>query len=103
MSNNIEGVYKRGVVLGFVIGWGNLNGVVSSNIYFKGPKYTVGHSVVMAYMIVFLLGGSALLEILLMRENKLRKEGKRDHWVEGMSEKEAESLGDRRPDFLYTL
>ena len=103
MSNNIEGVYKRGVVLGFVIGWGNLNGVVSSNIYFKGPKYTVGHSVVMAYMILFLLGGSVLLELLLLRENNLRKKGKRDHWVEGLTEKEAESLGDRRPDFLYTL
>lgn len=33
VSNNTEGVYKRGVTLGFVIGWGNLNGVVSSNIY----------------------------------------------------------------------
>ena len=31
-SNNVEGVYKRGVTLGFVIGWGNLNGVVSSNM-----------------------------------------------------------------------
>jgi len=29
VSNNIEGVYKRGVTLGIVIGWGNLNGVVS--------------------------------------------------------------------------
>ncbi|KAK2073233.1 hypothetical protein P8C59_007528 [Phyllachora maydis] len=27
MANNTEGVYKRGVALGFVIGWGNLNGV----------------------------------------------------------------------------
>ena len=25
-ANNVEGVYKRGVTLGFVIGWGNLNG-----------------------------------------------------------------------------
>lgn len=25
-ANNVEGVYKRGIVLGFVIGWGNLNG-----------------------------------------------------------------------------
>lgn len=32
-ANNVEGVYKRGVVIGCVIGWGNLNGVVSSNIY----------------------------------------------------------------------
>lgn len=27
------GVYKRGITLGIVIGWGNLNGIVSSNIY----------------------------------------------------------------------
>jgi len=102
-SNNIEGVYKRGVVLGFVIGWGNLNGIVSSNIYFQKPKFTVGHSVVMAYMILALLGGSIVLEILLIRENAARRAGKRDHWVEGLSEKERESLGDRRPDFMYTL
>jgi sugar phosphate permease len=103
VSNNIEGVYKRGVVLGFVIGWGNLNGVVSSNIYQKGPKYTSGHATVMAYMIVCLLGGSIVLDLLLVRENKLRREGKRDHWVEGMTAKEAEALGDMRPDFIYTL
>ena len=103
VSNNIEGVYKRGVVLGFVIGWGNLNGIVSSNIYFKAPKFRVGHAVVMGYMIVCLLGGSILMEVLLMRENRLRREGKRDHWVEGLNEKEAEKLGDKRPDFMYTL
>lgn len=28
ISNNVEGTYKRGVTLGVVIGWGNLNGVV---------------------------------------------------------------------------
>ena len=103
MSNNIEGVYKRGVVLGFVIGWGNLNGIVSSNIYFKAPKYTVGHATVMAYMIVCLLGGSIVLRLLLARENNARRSGKRDHWVEGMNEKEREILGDKRPDFIYTL
>lgn len=103
MANNIEGVYKRGVVLGFVIGWGNLNGIISSNIYFKSPRYIAGHAVVMAYMIVFLLGGSILLRFLLARENKLRLAGKRDHWVEGLTNQEIEALGDKRPDFLYTL
>ncbi|KAI9833490.1 MAG: hypothetical protein M1819_003648 [Sarea resinae] len=104
-SNNTEGVYKRGVVLGFVIGWGNLNGVVSSNIYQSRdkPKYRPGHGVVLGYMIVFLLGGSIVQEILLRRENKLRRSGKRDSWIEGKTEREIEMLGDRRPDFLYTL
>jgi len=103
VSNNIEGVYKRGIVLGFVIGWGNINGVVSSNIYFEAPRFKVGHGVVMAYMLVCLVGGSTLLHFLLKRENEARKEGKRDHLVEGKSLQEAEKLGDQRPDFIYTV
>jgi MFS family permease len=104
VSNNIEGVYKRGVVLGFVIGWGNLNGIVSSNIYQSSdaPRFVPGHSTVLAYMVVCLFGGSAILHLLLLRENKQRRAGKRDYWVEGMTRKEAEALGDKRPDFLYT-
>lgn len=103
MSNNIEGVYKRGVVLGFVIGWGNLNGVVSSNIYFDDPRFYQGHGVVLAYLVVFLFGGSVLMTVLLRRENKLRLEGKRDDWAIGKSELELEQEGDNRPDFIYTL
>lgn len=103
VSNNIEGVYKRGIVLGFVIGWGNINGVVSSNIYFEAPRFKVGHGVVMAYMLVCLVGGSTLLHFLLKRENKARREGKRDYLVEEKSLQEAEKLGDKRPDFIYTV
>lgn len=103
VSNNIEGVYKRGIVLGFVIGWGNLNGIVSSNIYYKAPKFTVGHATVMAYMIVCLFGGSVAMTLLLRRENKARARGDRDHLVHGLSEREVEGLGDKRPDFVYTV
>jgi MFS family permease len=102
VANNIEGVYKRGVVLGFVIGWGNLNGIVSSNIYFDSPRFPQGHGVIMGYMVVFLFGGSVLMSLLLRRENAKRRRGDRDHWVQGLSEKEVEELGDRRPDFVYT-
>ncbi|KAF2964218.1 hypothetical protein GQX73_g9346 [Xylaria multiplex] len=102
MANNTEGVYKRGVVLGFVIGWGNLNGIVSSNIFFDGPRYLQGHGVIVAYMTLFLFGGSLLMTILLRIENKKRREGKRDYLAEGKSEAELELLGDRRPDFFYT-
>lgn len=106
VSNNIEGVYKRGVVLGCVIGWGNMNGIVSSNIYRNEDKaggYKPGHSVVMGYLIVCLLGGSILNHILLRRENAKRAAGLRDHWATGLSPKEVEMLGDKRPDFFYTL
>lgn len=102
MANNVEGVYKRGVVLGFVIGWGNLNGIISSNIYYSPPRFYQGHGLVLAFMIVFLLGGSILMTTLLRIENKRRAAGKRDHWTVGKSELEVEKLGDQRPDFFYT-
>ncbi len=102
VANNIEGVHRRGVVLGFVIGWGNLNGIVSSNVYFSAPRYIEGHGIVLAFMVVFLFGGSLLMTILLRLENKRRAMGQRDYWIEGKSEKEIRDLGDLRPDFVYT-
>lgn len=103
VANNVEGVYKRGIVLGFVIGWGNLNGVVSSNIYFNKPHYYEGHGTIIAYQAVCIFGGSLLMMFLLRQENKKRIAGERDHWVEGKTSQEIHAMGDKRPDFLYTL
>ncbi|KAL0938394.1 major facilitator superfamily transporter [Colletotrichum truncatum] len=103
VANNTEGVYKRGVVLGFVIGWGNLSGIISSNIYFNGPQFTEGHGVVLAYLSLCLCLGSLLMTVSLKVENAKRKQGKRDHWAVGKTEKEIEALGDMRPRFQYTL
>lgn len=103
ISNNIEESYKRGIVLGFVIGWGNLNGIVSSNIYYRAPKYTVGHAVVLAYMTVFLLGGSFLMRYLLQRENKLRESRETSNSLSVLDSKTIEASGDIRPEFIFTL
>ncbi|KAK4494587.1 hypothetical protein PRZ48_013943 [Zasmidium cellare] len=104
-SNNIEGVYKRGVIIGIVVGWGNLNGVVSSNIYLKEqrPRYWTGHGTVLAYLIVCLLGGTVFMYSMLAIENRKRRSGKRDGMHEGMTEDEVWVAGDQRPDFIYTL
>lgn len=88
-----------------MIGWGNLNGVVSSNIYRAKdkPRYSLGHGVVLAYMSLFLFGGSIATRFALSAENKKRRDGKRDHWVAGLDEAEVKMLGDKRPDFFYTM
>ncbi|GKZ18534.1 hypothetical protein AbraCBS73388_001460 [Aspergillus brasiliensis] len=101
----LTGVYKRGVTLGIVIGWGNLNGVVSSNIYrgADAPQFYPGHGTVLAYLVLFLFGGSVVQYVLLRRENAKRRRGDRDHWVAGLERQEIEKLGDKRPDFIYTL
>lgn len=104
VANNTEGNLKRGVVIGMVVGWGNLNGVVSSNIYVRSqrPQYYTGHGTVLGYQIVCLLGGSIFMHFALRRENRLRLSGKKDAWL-NRSEEEIWIAGDKRPDFIYTL
>lgn len=91
--------------LGFIIGWGNLNGIVSSNIYRDNdkPKYYPGHGVVLGYLVLFLFGGSVVQYFLLRRENAKRRRGERDQSIEGLTPNQIELLGDKRPDFIYTL
>lgn len=38
-----------------------------------------------------------------VRENRLRKAGKRDHRLEGLSEQEVSELGSRHPRYLYSI
>jgi len=103
VANNDEGVYKRGIVLGIMIGWGNLNGIVSSNMWPDAPRFISGHATSIAYLVICLFGGSVLFHVLLSRENAARRAGERDHLVKGKSDSEVDLLGDRRPDFLYML
>lgn len=108
VGNNVEGVYKRGVSLGTVIAWGNLNGVMSSNIY-RGedaPWYTLGHSVVLGYLAVGLLFGSILNYIFLTIGNARRArmtDEDRMAMMQNMTDEEQQQLADFHPDFKYTL
>lgn len=103
VANNVEGVYKRGMVLGIVIGWGNMNGVVSSNVFFHKPRFYEGHGTIIGYLVLCMFGGSLINYIFLNRENKKRLAGERDHLIEGKTQAEIEDMGDDRPDFIYTL
>jgi hypothetical protein len=87
-----------------MIGWGNLNGIVSSNIYRTNdaPNFAPGHGTVLAYLAIFLLGGSIVQTVLLRRENRKRLNGERDARIEGLDQRQIELLGDQRPDFIYT-
>ncbi|VUC29490.1 unnamed protein product [Clonostachys rosea] len=102
--NNTEGSLKRGIVVGMLVGFGNLNGLVSSNIYltYQSPRFWTGHGVVLGYQFVFLLGTSAFLHFALKGENKYRKAGKMDAKWEAMTDEQRWLAGDKRPDFVYT-
>ncbi|KAF8075132.1 MFS general substrate transporter [Lyophyllum atratum] len=82
VSNNVEGSYKRSVSLAMVIGFGNLNGAVSSNVYRAADKpwYTLGHGLVLMY-IGLGITSSVLMLFLLKRENARRDRGERDEII----------------------
>ncbi len=91
-------------MLGIIIMWNNLNGVVSSNVYRArdAPNFRLGHAVLLAYISCFLLGGSLLQTFALRLENRKRRNGERDSSIEGLDSSQIDLLGDKRPDFIYT-
>jgi hypothetical protein len=87
VGNNCDGVYRRGITLGAVIAWGNMNGgnlilsvileliqVMSSNIYRDADKpwYRLGHWVVFLYLALFLFCGSVVNYFCLKAANRHR-------------------------------
>lgn len=71
---------------------------MSSNVYQTkdAPRYVSGHAVILGYLAIGLFGGSILNYVLLRRENEKRRNGERDHWVQGLDAKQIELLGDKR-------
>ena len=80
----------QGVVIGTVVGSGNLHGVVSSNIFLssEAPRYWTGHAVCLAFIAVLSLGGSTTMHFLLKRENQKRRSGQRDDMLAGKTDYE---------------
>ncbi|KAL3675243.1 hypothetical protein R1sor_025191 [Riccia sorocarpa] len=81
-ANNVEGSYKRGIVMAMVISWGNLQGAVSSNIYRQkdAPRYLLGHSVVLGNLCIA-LAASAVFWFALSAENRKRERGERKYRI----------------------
>ncbi|KLO13925.1 MFS general substrate transporter [Schizopora paradoxa] len=118
VSANTEGSYKRSAVLGLAIGWGNLNGAVTSNVYRAKDKpwYSLGHGIVLAYIGIGIVS-SIIMRIVLKAENDRRARGERNEHIasvgENLDEKDAnvyESIEDARRErgdmysgFKYTL
>lgn len=54
-------------------------------------------------MVAFATLVYSLMSLVLARENRLRREGKEDAKIEGMTDGEIEELGDASPRFIYTI
>jgi hypothetical protein len=102
LSNNMGGHYKQSIASAFQIGFGNCGGLVASNIFYdsEAPGYPTGYGVSLG--MVWICGAACFLFLVyVVRENRLRAKGKRDHRLELPAE-ERDNLGDDHPSFRFT-
>ncbi|KAK2738361.1 hypothetical protein FQN55_000569 [Onygenales sp. PD_40] len=97
LANNLSGHYKRAIGLAIQVGFGNIGGIIASNLFVQdlGPRYFAGYGVALG-MMVFCGVMSTVMAVGLMWENRKREEGKRGV-VAG------ENLGDDDARFRFSL
>ncbi|KAM0722686.1 hypothetical protein Q7P37_002127 [Cladosporium fusiforme] len=100
--NNAAGPSIRAVAGGYIVSIGSFGAIVATWTYMStdAPDYPIGHTInLVAQICVALLAIFGILYVV--RENKIRDKGKRDHRLDGLSEMEQRELGYRHPNFRY--
>ncbi|KAI1912744.1 hypothetical protein LOZ61_003182 [Ophidiomyces ophidiicola] len=103
MANNLGGHYKRAIGLAIQVGFGNIGGIIASNIFVRtdAPRYFVGYGVSLA-MMIFCGIMSMVFAAGLLRENRLREQGKRDDRLQ-LEDRILGNMGDDDPRFRFSL
>ncbi|KAH9914900.1 major facilitator superfamily domain-containing protein [Epithele typhae] len=106
LGNNLVGHYKRGMGMALQIGIGNFSGAVASNIYRTqdAPRYALGHGIELMFVGIGLVAVPIAVlsykRINARRESEMREANERGFKY---SPEELRRMGDRAPDFRYTL
>jgi len=108
LGNNLSGQYKRGIGMAIHIGVGNFSGAIASNIFRAkdSPHFRLGHGIELMFVgIGFICVPIAVFSYI--RINKQRDAIEREALERGEKNKytnqQLRELGDRAPDFRYTL
>lgn len=106
ISNNLAGQWKRATGMAFQFTVGNLvGGAVGSNIFLarEAPKYRTAFAILLSFIVGAVLS-AFFLRFVLNRQNS-KNEALRDVAVQEGRDLDAEfgDLGDKSPNFVYTL
>lgn len=101
LSNNMGGHYKRSINAAMQVGFGNVGGIIASNIYITNetPTFPVGYGISLGLLWVCGIACTVLF-FGMRRENKKRDRGERDGRL-NLSKEERENLGDDHPNFRF--
>jgi MFS family permease len=100
LANLVSGHYKRSVAAAMQIGFGNIGGIVASNIFLgrEAPVYRTGYGVSLG--LLWICGAACTVMVWIVgRENRRRERGERD-WR--LQEEDGDNLGDDHPGFRLT-
>ncbi|KAG5636842.1 hypothetical protein H0H81_006635 [Sphagnurus paluster] len=108
LGNNLAGHYKRGIGMALQIGIGNFSGAIAANIYRTqdAPRYVVGHALELMFVgIGFISVPIAVLTYIRINNKRdaLQKAAEESGELSKYSEQDIRRMGDRAPDFRYTL
>ena len=103
LANNLGGHYKRAIGLAIQVGFGNIGGIIASNIFVQedSPRYFVGYGVSLG-MMLFCGIMSTVFAVCVVIENRRRDEGERDDRLL-LDESILGNMGDDDPRFRFTL
>lgn len=101
LANNMAGHYKRSVNAAMQIGFGNIGGIIASNIFpsNEAPRFITGYSVNIGLIWMAAIAAVVLLVTMKM-ENDKRILGKRDRMLQ-LPKEERDNLGDDHPHFRF--
>jgi MFS family permease len=109
LPNNSSGHYKKATTTALQLAVANSGGFVATFAYTpdQAPKYIRGHTIVLSFIILAWVLVAANVAYCLW-ENKARREGRRQGNLEHYKElrvtgKTRAPIGDRHPDFRFTL
>lgn len=121
LGNNLSGQYKRGVGMALQIGIGNFSGAIASNIYRSqdSPRYVLGRTASLSIMpalqadlgvdaleFIFITIGFVIIPLLVFtytRINARRARAVANGEQKAFSVEQLRAMGDRSPEFRYTL
>ncbi|KAJ7129696.1 MFS general substrate transporter [Mycena epipterygia] len=109
LPNNGSGYYKRATTTALQLAVANTGGFIATNIYTsdEAPTYKKAHSIVLAFLLLSWVL-TAVNVCYCKWENKARAEGRRQGNITAYEElwnsgKTRAPIGDRHPDFRFTL
>jgi peptidoglycan/LPS O-acetylase OafA/YrhL len=100
---NVGKGYKRTVALGAIVCWGNAGAFIGTNVFLKKeePKYHTGFSTGLGLACMGMVAATVMF-VGTMLGNRQRDE-RRKELPEVLDEGSVEDLGEKHPDFRYSL